>query len=535
VTDEHLWWQRGVIYQVYPRSFQDSDGDGVGDLPGVLRRLDELQELGVDAIWLSPIFPSPMADFGYDVADYMDVDPLFGTLADLDALVAALHARGMHLLLDFVPNHTSDRHPWFIESRANRSAPKREWYVWRDPLPDGSPPNNVRSVFGGSAWEWDAATGQYYFHAFLKEQPDLDWSKPEVRAAMGDALRFWFERGVDGFRIDVIWMIGKAAVLRAREAAPNGRPDPMDASDVDREKRSDGVIGDEPGTFDAITGLRAIADEFSDRVLIGEIYLPLERLVVYYGEAGSGLHLPFNFQLIELDWKADVIAAAIARYESLLPPNGWPNWVLGNHDTARIASRVGTRQARIAAMLLLTLRGTPTIYYGDEIGMQDVEIPAAQERDPAGIREPGRGRDPERTPMRWDGTATAGFTIATPWLPMGDDVGSINVEAQRSDPGSVLVLYRRLIALRRAEPALSVGRYVPLGVAGDAMAFERRAGEDAFVVVLNLAGRPAAFPPGVAGRRGIVVVSTDPEREGQPFEGNRPLAPDEGLVVRLQD
>ncbi len=333
---------------------------------------------------------------------------------------------------------------------------------------------------------------------------------------MGDALRFWFQRGVDGFRVDVIWMVGKEAVL-GRHDGPV--PD---------------VIGDEPGTFEAVAGLRRIADEFSDRVLIGEIYLPLERLIVYYGEAGNGLHLPFNFQLITLEWKADVIAAAVDRYESLLPEDGWPNWVLGNHDQSRIASRVGARQARVAAMLLLTLRGTPTIYYGDEIGMHDVDVPAELQRDPAGLRVPGHGRDPERTPMRWDGTINAGFTTGAPWLPIGGDVETINVASQRNDPGSMLTFYRSLLALRRGEPALSIGGYVPLGVAGDVMAYERRAGSDAFLIALNLGARPGALPPGVGASVGTVVLSTEPGHEDEPFEGNRRLAPDEGLIVRLR-
>jgi alpha-glucosidase len=326
-------------------------------------------------------------------------------------------------------------------------------------------------------------------------------------------------------------MLGKAAALRSHAEAEAIR---RDASEAARAVPVEDVIGDEPGTFEAITGLRRVADEFPDRVLIGEIYLPLDRLVVYYGESGSGLHLPFNFQLITLDWQADLIAAAIDHYESLLPPNGWPNWVLGNHDRSRVASRVGPRQARVAAMLLLTLRGTPTIYYGDEIGMQDVAIPAELERDPAGIREPGHGRDPERTPMRWDGSGNGGFTEGTPWLPMGDELETINVQAQRSDPGSMLTLYRRLLALRRDEPALAVGSYVPLGVAGNVLAYERRAGGDAFLVVLNLGGSVGVLPSGVGDRTGAVVLSTDLGREDQPFEGNRPLAPDEGLIVRLR-
>jgi alpha-glucosidase len=531
--ETHRWWQRGVVYQIYPRSFQDSDGDGVGDLAGILARVDYLAWLGVDAVWLSPIFPSPMADFGYDVADYVDVDPLFGSLADLDALLAALHARGIRLLLDFVPNHTSERHPWFVESRSSRSAPKRAWYIWRDARPDGSPPNGFVAAFGGPAWEWDPGTGQYYFHSFLKEQPDLDWLNPEVRAAMTDVLRFWFERGIDGFRIDVITFLGKQAPLV---------PLPDDAS-VDltvahdpvraERARAQQVWGDEPTTHELVAAIRAVSDHYEDRVLVGEIYEPLERLVVYYGSAGDGLHLPFNFQLITLPWEAAAIGSAIDRYEALLPASAWPNWVLGNHDKPRIATRAGEGQARVAAMLLLTLRGTPTIYYGDELGMPNVAISHEQERDPAGIREPGQSRDPARTPMRWDASATSGFTTGRPWLPMGPRVAELNVQAERADPGSVLNLYRGLLELRRAEPALSIGEYRGLGVSGDVLAYERASAAGRFLIVLNLGPEGASLPGSAQSLRGRVELATDLLDAGAPFDGRVPLPGNRGLIVRL--
>ena len=353
-----------MIYQIYPRSFQDSDGDGVGDLAGVERRLDYLASLGIDAIWLSPIFPSPMADFGYDVADYCGVDPLFGTLADFDRLLAAAHERGLKLLLDFVPNHSSDQHPWFVESRSSRGNPKRDWYVWRDPAPDGGPPNNWISDFGGSAWEWDKTTGQYYLHAFLKEQPDLNWRNPEVRAAMLDVMRFWFDRGVDGFRIDVLWHMVKHADFPdnpVNQAWAEGEPDYTRVHQLHST--------DQPEVHEVAAEMRSLADSYGERLLVGEIYLPIERLVRYYGADDPGVHLPFNFQLIDLPWDAATIGMAIRQYELILPENGWPNWVLGNHDRPRIAAKIGEAQARVAATLLLTLRGTPTIYYGDEIGI----------------------------------------------------------------------------------------------------------------------------------------------------------------------
>ena len=332
------WWKSAVIYQVYPWSFQDTDGDGIGDLKGVERRLDHLVSLGVDAVWLSPIFPSPMADFGYDVADYCGVDPRFGTLADFDRLIASAHAKGLKLLLDFVPNHSSTEHPWFVESRSSRSNPKRDWYIWRDPAPGGGPPNNWISDMGGSAWEWDDATGQFYLHAFLKEQADLNWRNPDVRAAMMDVLRFWFDRGVDGFRIDVLWHMAKAQGLPDNPPNPAWLPGMADMARVLQTNSTD-----QPQAHEIAAQMRKVADAYpGDRVLIGEIYLPTEKLVTYYGTpAVPEVQLPFNFALIDAPWTAADLHRIIADYEAALPPGGWPNWVLGNHDRPRIAQRVG--------------------------------------------------------------------------------------------------------------------------------------------------------------------------------------------------
>nr|PZN31071.1 MAG: alpha-amylase [Chloroflexota bacterium] len=372
----HLWWQRGVIYQIYPRSFQDSNGDGVGDLRGILQRLDYLAWLGVDAIWLSPIYPSPMADFGYDVADYCDIHPLFGNLEDFDRLVAEAHARGLKVILDYVPNHTSSQHPWFLESRSSRESPKRDWYIWRDPAPDGGPPNNWLAFFGGPAWTWDEATGQYYLHSFLPEQPDLNWRNPEVQRAMLDALRFWLDRGVDGFRVDVIWLMIKDDQFRDNPPNPDYRPDQPPIASLLPVYNAD-----RPEVLDIIRMMRRTLDAYDERMMVGEIYLPIDRLMAYYGQNGDGCHLPFNFQLILLPWQAEKIKAAVDSYEQALPPGGWPNWVLGNHDQPRVATRAGQSQVGVAAMLLLTLRGTPTIYYGDEIGMHNVDIPPEQFQD----------------------------------------------------------------------------------------------------------------------------------------------------------
>jgi alpha-glucosidase len=523
------WWRRGIMYQVYPRSFMDTNGDGVGDLAGVARRLEHLRWLGVDGVWISPFYPSPMADFGYDVTDHCGVDPLFGTMDDFDALVAKAHALGLRVVLDFIPNHTSDRHPWFVDSRSSRHAARRGWYLWCDGK-DGGPPNNWQSTFGGPAWRLDEATGQYYYHAFLPEQPDLNWRNPEVERAMLDVMRFWLDRGVDGFRVDAVQNVVKDEKLR--DNPPN--PHYVEGDDP-FEKLLRTYSGDRPEVHELIARMRARVDGYGgERVLLGEVYNTVERLMDYYGREGRGCHFPYNFQLIRLPWDARAIDDAVRRYEALLPPGAWPNWVLGNHDRHRIASRVGAAQARVAAMLLLTLRGTPTLYYGDEIGMTDVHVPPDRERDPWGKRVPGKGlgRDPERTPMQWDGGPGAGFTEGEPWLPISPDAPRVNVEAQRRDPDSLLALYRRLIALRRAEPALSVGAWAPVDATGDVLAYVRAEGPARFLVALNLGAAPATLDAAGPGG-GVVEAGTAREREGAEVRGAVQLAGDEGVVVRL--
>jgi alpha-glucosidase len=521
-----LWWQAGVIYQIYPRSFQDSNGDGIGDLRGITQRLPYLVDLGIDAIWLTPIFPSPMADFGYDISDYTGIDPLFGDLDDFDALLAAAHAHGIKVILDLVPNHTSNRHPWFLESRASRGSRKRDWYIWRDCAANGGPPNNWLSAFGGSAWEYDGATGQYYYHAFLAAQPDLNWRNPAVRAAIYEVMRFWFRRGVDGFRVDVVWHLIKDDAFR--DNPPNAGFHPTDPP---HHRLVPLYTTDRPEVHDVIAEMRRVADEFSDRVLIGEIYLPLERLVAYYGRDLAGMHLPFNFSLLSTSWDAASIARLIAEYEAALPAGGWPNWVLGNHDRPRIASRVGPEQARIAAMLLLTLRGTPTVYYGDEIAMQEAAIAPDQFRDPLGKTVPGLGRDGCRTPMQWDSTAHAGFSSVAPWLSLG--LPQDNVLAQRSDATSLYRLYRRLIELRRKRPALSLGGYGSVRAEGNLLVFTREHGRERLLVALNFGGRPVSLPSGEC--VGRLLVSTAADRAGEPVRGSLTLRANEGAIVELCD
>ena len=526
----YLWWQRGIIYQVYPRSFMDSNGDGVGDLRGLISRLDYLRGLGVDAVWLSPIFPSPMKDFGYDVSDYTGIHPLFGTLEDFDLLIREAHAHKIKLVLDFVPNHTSDQHPWFIESRSSRDNPKRDWYIWRDPALGGGPPNNWLSNFGGSAWEYDPKTEQYYYHAFLREQPDLNWRNPQVIEAMLNVLRLWLERGVDGFRVDVLWHLIKDEQFRDNPVNPDWREgaDPY-------QRLLELHTTDQAEVHAVVTRMRRLVDQYQDRVLIGEIYLPVERLVQYYGVNLSGVHVPFNFQLLLAQWHARDIARIISQYEAALPKGGWPNWVLGNHDRPRIVSRVGSKQARVAAMLLLTLRGTPTLYYGDEIGMHDVEIPPEKVQDPFEKNVPGRGlgRDPQRTPMQWSAAKNAGFTAGKPWLPIAEDYAQINVEAERDDPFSILSLYMQLINVRRGEPALEVGELERIDTAGDLLTYIRRDGESAFLVALNFGSEPQVIDISDKAGEGRITLSTGLDRAGESVRGILHIHPDEGLLLRV--
>jgi alpha-glucosidase len=535
--DAAPWWQHGVVYQVYPRSFQDSNADGIGDLRGVIHRLDHLACLGIDAVWLSPFYPSPMADFGYDVADYVDVDPMFGTLADFDELVTEAHELGLKVIVDLVPNHSSDRHPWFIESRSSRDSPKRGWYVWRDGRPDGSPPNNWLASFGGPSWTFDELTGQWYLHSFLPQQPDLNWRNPEVRAAMFDVVRFWLRRGVDGFRVDVAHAIGKDPELRDNPPNPGGTVFHKDIGEFETQLH----VHDRNHPFarEVYREFRELLDTWHDgveRVIIGEIHLyDLEHWARYFG-AGDEMHLPWNFGLLKTQWTARDVAAHVEGVERVTneAPGRWPSYVVGNHDEHRVASRIGEAQARIAMVLLLTLRGTPTIYYGDELGHPDVDVPPELEQDPWGLRVPGLGlsRDPGRTPMPWEDAPNAGFTDpgVAPWLPIVGDTASYSIAAQAAAPTSMLRLTQHLLALRRDHPALTSGSYRTLHVDDAVYAFERAHGDDRVVVVLNLTGHAAGIELG-DGRAGVVLAS-DMERSGEVSLSAIALGPDEGLVLR---
>lgn len=501
------WWKGAVFYQIYPRSFLDTDGDGVGDLEGIRRRLGHLAWLGVDAIWISPFFRSPMKDFGYDVSDYCDVDPLFGSLEGFDRLLAEAHDLGLRVIIDWVPNHTSDEHPWFVDSRSSRDSARRGWYVWRDPKPDGSPPNNwVGQFFRGPAWTYDDATGQYWLHCFLPGQPDLDWSNPEVVAAMHATLRFWLDRGVDGFRMDVVHLIGKDPAL------PDDPEDLRGLTHVPLNHR--------PETHPLLRDVRRLLDSYDgDRVAVGEIFLlDTAQVAEYYG-TGDELHLCFNFLPLFTPFDAGAWREQVLRIErELASRDAWPTWVLSNHDNRRHATRYGSeRRARAAAFLLLGLRGTPFVYAGEELGLEDAVVPPERTLDPG-------GRDGCRAPIPWDASPTHGWVQEDNWLPWPPDAARRAADAQRDDPDSVLHLYRRLLAARRASPALRAGgqRILSFGDALDARVLALRrtsACGDERTIVVNFSGEEVRLGSSDAIADSVVEVESNGRGEGLEFDG----------------
>ncbi|RCK77175.1 MAG: Maltodextrin glucosidase [Anaerolineae bacterium] len=493
--NSETWWREGVFYQIYPRSFADSNGDGNGDLGGILAHLDHLndgtpQSLGVDAIWLSPIYPSPFDDMGYDVSDYCDIHPMFGSLQDFDNLLRAAHQRNLRLLMDLVFNHTSYLHPWFQKSRSSRQNPKRDWYIWKDPSPRGKVPNNWQSVFGGSAWEWDEATQQYYYHMFLPQQPDLNWRNPAVREALYDVMRFWLERGVDGFRLDVVNAYFKDALFR-------DNPPRFGLRGYDRQKHL--YDKDQPELLEVYAEMRQLLDSYPERMCVGEVMDGHPELNARYCGEGK-LHLIFDFNFTRQPWHPAAFQNAVLRAEANLPPGGWPCYTLSNHDISRHLSRYGGRypheRAKVAAAMLLTLRGTPFLYQGEEIGMRDGKIPYAMIQDPPGKRYYPfyKGRDPVRTPIPWDDSAGGGFTSGKPWLPLNSDYRQVNVAAQRDDPNSVFSFYRKLIWLRKDCPALRRGSFEPLiRRPSDGLAYLRRSEGQTILVALNFFALPATL------------------------------------------
>lgn len=540
--DPAPWWDSAVVYQIYPRSFCDTNGDGVGDLEGIRRHLDHVARLGADAVWVSPFFPSPMADFGYDVSDYCDVDPLFGSLDDFDRLVADAHALGVKVLIDWVPNHSSNRHPWFVAARSSRDDPHRDWYIWRDDRPDsagghgppGSPgrlPNNWRAAFAGvgggelpPAWTWDEGSGQWYLHSFLPEQPDLNWANPQLREAMIGTLRFWLARGVDGFRIDVVHGLGKDPAL------PDLPPE------LEGHKASS--LNDDPRTHPILAEIRRAIDAWPEpppRMMVGEVYLfPAAKVAPYYGTPEAPeLHLSFNFAPLFAPWEAPAWQKQIDEARDVLLDAGkWPTWVLSNHDNPRHRTRYGGSEARAraAAVLLLTLPGTPFLYQGEELGLADARIPPSRRVDPG-------GRDGCRAPLPWTDEPDHGWVAGSaPWLPWPPEADNgRTVAGLAGDPSSILSLYRDLLAARRASPALALGDFSWLDgdgalAARGALAWRRRHGNDVAVVAVNFTSTPVevALPPG---SWRVVAASDQAPEKVRVGGGALGLGPDLAVVL----
>ncbi|RVB65361.1 alpha-glucosidase, partial [Mesorhizobium sp. M7A.F.Ca.CA.002.04.1.1] len=508
-SDKKGWWRGCAIYQIYPRSFQDTTGDGSGDLAGITSRLAHVASLGVGAIWLSPFFKSPMADMGYDVSDYCDVDPMFGTLEDFDALVAEAHRLGLKIIIDQVLSHSSDKHDWFVESRASRDNPKADWYVWADTKPDGSAPNNWLSVFGGPAWEWDSTRRQYYMHNFLPSQPDLNFHNPEVQDALLETVRFWLERGVDGFRLDTVNYYVHDRWLRSNP--------PLASSVAGTNSETNTYLYQEhlfdktqPENLAFLRRFRALLDEYDDRAAVGEIGdegRSLQTLAAYTS-GGDKLHMCYTFDLLGPQFSAAHVRGCVEAFEAAVS-DGWVCWAFSNHDVARHVSR-WTRPdsepdavARFSIMLLACLRGSICLYEGEELGLEEAELAYEDLRDPVGIRFwPGvKGRDGCRTPMVWEaGADNAGFSTARPWLPIPASHRARAVDVQNADTVSVLASYRAALALRGEHEALISGSIRFLDAKGDLLAFIRDGGGERLLCVFNFAGGPANWPlPGDIG------------------------------------
>lgn len=519
------WWKQAIVYEIATVSFQDSNDDGKGDLAGLLRRLDYLEYLGITTVWLTPIFPSPGLDFGYDIADYCAVDPALGTLEQFNQVVNALHERDIRLIIDFVPNHTSNLHPWFVESRSSRTNARKDWYLWADAAPNGGPPNNWLSRFGGSAWQWDEIRGQYFYHSFLAEQPDLNWRNVAVRRAMQDVMRFWLDRGVDGFRVDASAVLIKDALLRDNPANPE-----FDDSMPPPQRYQTVFTDDRPEAMGCLEDMRETLDSYSARLICGEVQGKTARIGHFYKGERPRLHLPLNFALLDAEWNALSLQAAIDAYYNAIPADAWPVWVVGGHDKHRVASKLGQAQARVLAMLLFTLKGTPFFFMGDEIGAEQVRIPDNRVHDPFEKLVPGYdlGRDPERSPLRWDASAQGGFTNGTPWLPLG--AAERNIEDQRRQPDSMLNLYRALIDLKKSTPCLTRGDYRPIRSEHDILAFERSDGERALLIALNIASEPRQRTLQAKGRR---LISTCLDQGPSDFDGKLFLRGNEGVIFDL--
>jgi alpha-glucosidase len=526
------WWRGGVIYQIYPRSYQDSNGDGIGDLAGITRRLEHIARLGADCIWLSPFFKSPMKDFGYDISDYCDVDPMFGTLADFKTLVTRAHDLGLKVMIDQVYSHTADQHPWFVESRASKTNAKADWYVWADAKNDGNPPNNWLSIFGGSAWQWDTRRRQYYLHNFLTSQPDLNYHSPQVQDAVLASVKFWLDFGVDGYRLDVVNFYFHDQKLRDNPG--RGMPDGSDpaVSPVNPYAwQWHHFDKSQPENLAFLKRLRALVDSYPDTTMVGEIGDDdgLAR-VAEYTDGGDKLHMAYCFDLLGEPHSAPYLHGVFTRFNDVVG-TGWPCWALTNHDIPRVATRWGGKQAapgllRLAAALQLSLRGTACLYQGDELGLPEAELAFEDLQDPYGITmwPEYKGRDGCRTPMPWSAAASdlgfgsAGSSNAKPWLPVAESHRALAVDAQEADPDSLLHHYRHLLQWRRSQPALIDGDMQLLPRHDQVLAFVRRNGNHQVLCAFNLsersatfalpAGLPAATPIDGSGARGASAQGT---------------------------
>lgn len=534
MEDMKSWTSVNALYQIYPRSFFDTNGDGVGDLGGIIQKLPYLKgepdSLGVDAIWISPIYPSPMADFGYDVSDYCGIHPIFGDLGQFKELLHKAHERDIKVMLDFVPNHTSDQHPWFQEALRNSHSSKRDYYVWRDPKPDGSPPNNWLSIFGGSMWQRDDVSGQYYLHSFLKEQPDLNWDNPAVREEMKKVLRFWLDMGVDGFRVDAVWHMAKDAEFRDNPANPEFTGASDDYGSLIHTRSRYG-----PKLFEHLRDLTEVVAHYHDRIMVFENYPDptfgdvIKQYHDFY-DVQPGIGMPFNFEAMWLEWSADAYRDFLHRFHSMLRPKDTPVFCLSNHDQSRIVTRFGEEQARLMAMFLLTQPGLPTIYYGDEIGMRDGRISPHQVQDPSGKNNPMGGRDAERTPMQWSNDRHAGFTSHVPWLPVASGANTCNVEEESRNEDSFLKLYRILLHLRSADNSLGRGTFHEIkSPSDDVLAYEIKE-KTTYLVLLNFSSKKRRV---FATYHGRIVCSTHPSRTPHlEKNGEIELSAYEGVVLR---
>lgn len=530
-TDDTTWPEKTVIYQIYPRSFKDSNNDGIGDIQGIIQKLDYLVDLGIDAIWISPMYKSPMKDFGYDVSDYCEIEPMFGILDDFDELVEKAHKKNLKIIMDFIPSHTSSQHPWFLESKSSTKNPKRDWYIWRDAKDNRTVPNNWLSVFGGSRWQYDNKTKQYYLHTFLIDQPDLNWRNPEVQKAMFDVLHFWLKKGVDGFRVDAFDHMFKDALFRDEPANPTykeGLDDPFESQLHIRTTQ-------QPELYDMIKKFHEIVSQYGEKFIVTESYVDLPALVKLY-HAGTKNHAPFNFQFISLAWEAKIYKEFIDKFDKHVGEHYLPTYVLGNHDRSRVATRIGQEGAKTAALLQLTLRGVPTIYNGEEIGMVDSVIPTDKVRDPFEKNVPGMGlgRDPERTPMQWNSEKYAGFSETKPWLPIPKSAKEHNVESENKDPKSLLQLYKKLLHLRKTSKALLFGKYKSLALQNDHIfGYIRTYEKETLVILLNFSNEEQTTILPYTKAEILINTSLDKTAGERVDTKNISLRPHEGYLLKL--